>query len=76
MSASIKSFEVLKNTLKNCRATDYPGQDISKLAMQFCLDAQTLENVGQYMENLTLDMVCAFLAAGRRDNKDFALASK
>ena len=71
MSASIESFEVLKNTLKACRAMDYPGQDISKLAMQFHLDAQTLENAGQYMENLTLDMVNAFLAAGGRENEDF-----
>ena len=70
-SASIESFEVLKNTLKARRATDYPGQDISKLAMQFRLDAQTLENAGQYTENLTLDMVNAFLAAGGRENEDF-----
>ena len=70
-SASIESFEVLKNTLKARRVTDYPGQDISKLAMQFRLDAQTLENAGQYTENLTLDMVNAFLAAGGRENEDF-----
>ena len=70
-SVSIESFKVLKNTLKNCRAVDYPGQDVSKLAMQFCLDTQTLENARQYTENLTLDMVNAFLAAGGRDNEDF-----
>ena len=73
-SASIESFEVLKNTLKARRATDYPGQDISKLAMQFRLDAQTLENAGQYTENLTLDMVNAFLAAGGREMKTSASA--
>ena len=71
MSASIESFEVLKNTLKARRVTDYPGQDVSKLAMQFRLDAQTLENAGQYTEHLTLDMVNAFLVAGGRENEDF-----
>ena len=32
-----------------------------------------MEDAGQYTENLTLDMVNAFLAAGGKDNEDFHL---
>ena len=68
---SIKGYEVLKTKLKNCRATDYPGQDVAKLAQGFRGDALSLSNAGQYTKNLTMDMLNAFLAAGGASNEEF-----
>ena len=70
-STSIEGYEVLKTKLKNRRATDYPGQDVAKLTQQFREDALTLSNAGQYTENLTMDMLNAFLAAGGASNEEF-----
>ena len=68
---TIQHFSTIKDRIKKRHPSQYAGEDLSKLAIDFRNDAKELDNAGQYDHNLTLNMLDAFLAAGGRDNEDF-----
>ncbi len=70
-SISIDRFEDLKKKIKACKPTQYPGQDLSKMALDLRSYAKELEVAGQYDHNLTLHMLNSFLDAGGQGNEDF-----
>ena len=70
-SASIDRFENLKVRIKSRKPAKYPGQDLSKMAVELRADALELDIAGQYDHNLTLHMLDAFLEAGGANNEDF-----
>jgi hypothetical protein len=53
-STSIDCYDDLKTKLKNRKATDYTGQNIGDLSMDYNKDAIELTSAGQYDHNLTL----------------------
>mgnify|MGYP000681102589 CR=1 FL=1 len=60
-------YDHIKEQIRNRRATDYPGEDVAKLANDFIEDANKLVVGGQYEHKLTKTMLNAFLMAGGTD---------
>jgi hypothetical protein len=70
-STSIERFENLRNWIKGRSASNYSGEDIELLAVDFRRDALELMTAGQYDHNLTLSMLKIFLIAGGNNNGNF-----
>ena len=68
---TIQHFTTIKDRIKARLPSQYAGEDLSKLAIDFHNDAKELENAGQYDHNLSLNMLDSFLSAGGRDNEDY-----
>jgi hypothetical protein len=51
---TIERIEAIKKQIQDHRPQEYPGQDLEKLAVDFCAGALELHNAGQYKHNLTL----------------------
>jgi hypothetical protein len=70
-STSIERFENLRNRIKTRSASNYSGEDIELLAVDFRRDALELVTAGQYDHNLTLSMLKIFLMAGGANNGNY-----
>ena len=70
---NIEHYETLKEQVKACRPSQFPGQNITTLASTFCVYAHELDNAYAYDHNLTLMMLETFLLAGGDDNKDYRM---
>jgi hypothetical protein len=70
-STSIERFENLRIRIKNRKASNYSGEDIELLAVDFHRDALELATAGQYEHNLTLSMLKIFLIAGGANNGNY-----
>jgi hypothetical protein len=70
-STSIERFENLRNRIKGRSASNYSGEDIELLAVDFRCDALELVTAGQYDHNLTLSMLKIFLIAGGTNNGNY-----
>jgi hypothetical protein len=63
-STSVEVYELLKKSIKDCKPTQYAGQNLSKLAEDFRDDAKKLMIAGFYDHGLMLTMLKIFLEAG------------
>jgi hypothetical protein len=70
-STSIEQFENLRNRIKGHSASNYLGEDIKLLPVDFRSDALKLVTAGQYDHNLTLSMHKIFLIAGCANNGNY-----
>jgi hypothetical protein len=70
-STSIERFENLRTRIKSRSASNYLGEDIELLAVNFRRDALELATAGQYEHNLTLSMLKIFIAAGGANNGNY-----
>ena len=70
---NIEHYETLKEQVKACRPSQFPGQNVTTLASTFCIYARELNNAYAYDHNLTLTMLETFLLAGGNDNKDYRI---
>ena len=64
MMSLVEWYNSIKDCLKNCKPSDYPGEDIVLLSQDFQTDAQELEISGKYDHDLTLKILQIFLMAG------------
>ena len=72
-TTNIEHYKTLKEQVKACRPSQFPGQNITTLASTFCVYARELDNAYAYDHNLTLTMLKTFLLAGGDDNKDYRM---
>ena len=70
---NIKHYETLKEQVKACCPSQFPGQNITTLASTFHVYAHELDNAYAYDHNLTLTMLETFLLAGGNDNEDYRM---
>ena len=70
---NIEHYETLKEQVKACRPSQFPGQNVTTLASTFRVYARELNNPYAYNHNLTLMMLETFLLAGGNDNKDYRM---
>jgi Zinc knuckle len=70
-STSIEYFQDLKVRIKSRSPSQYGGEALDKLAVDFRADALELTTAGQYDHSLTLDMLKIFLLAGGDGNESF-----
>ena len=70
---NIKHYETLKEQVKACCPSQFPGQKVTTLVSTFCIYACELNNAYAYNHNLTLMMLKTFLLAGDNDNKDYRM---
>ena len=68
---TIQRFNNIKERIKKRHPSQYSGENLSKLAIDFRQDARELSKAGQYDHSLTLDMLKIFLLAGGKDNEAF-----
>jgi hypothetical protein len=61
---TIERIKAIKKEIKDCWPQQYAGQDLEKLAVNFCAGALEFSNAGQYEHNLTLAMLKSYLLAG------------
>jgi hypothetical protein len=62
---------MLIDEIKNCKPSQYPGEDLDKMAAFLRAKAKELSTAGRYEHRLTLHMLDNFLEAGGRDNEAF-----
>ena len=70
---NIEHYKTLKEQVKACHQSQFPGQIITTLASTFRIYAHELDNAYAYDHNLTLMMLETFLLAGGDDNKDYRM---
>ena len=70
---NIKHYETLKEQVKACCPSQFPGQNVTTLASIFRVYARELNNAYAYDHNLTLTMLETFLLAGHDDNEDYRM---
>jgi hypothetical protein len=70
-SASTDRYEHLKARIRSRHPSQYPGEDIRKMASDFRTDAAELEIAGFYDHSLTHTIIKAFLAAGGEKNESY-----
>ena len=70
-STSIERFEDLKASIKHHHPSQYAGENLESLAVDFRKDARELTTAGQYDHNLTITMLKIFLLAGGPGNEDY-----
>jgi hypothetical protein len=70
-STSIERFEDLKTAIKAHHPSQYAGENLEALAVDYRKDARELTTAGQYDHNLTLTKLKTFLLAGGAGNEDF-----
>jgi hypothetical protein len=70
-SASTDRYEHLKARIRSRHPSQYPGEDIRKMAADFRTDAAELEIAGFYDHSLTHTIIKAFLAAGGEKNESY-----
>jgi hypothetical protein len=63
-STSFEVYELLKKSIKDCKPTQYAGQNLSKLAEEFRDDTKKLMITRFYDHGLTSTMLKIFLEAG------------
>ena len=71
-TVSIDHFDNLKKTLRDRKASDYPGQNLAALAAAYQQDAQALETGGQYEHKITKEMIDVFISSGNVGNSSEA----
>ena len=67
---NIKHCKTLKEQVKACCPSQFPGQNVTTLPSTFHIYAHELDNAYAYDHNLTLTMLETFLLAGGDDNED------
>ena len=70
-SISIERFEDLKAAIKAHHPSQYAGENLEALAVDYRKDARELMTAGQYDHNLTITMLKTFLLAGGAGNEDY-----
>ena len=70
---NIEHYETLKEQVKACCPSQFPGQNVTTLVSTFHVYACELNNAYAYNHNLTLTMLKTFLLAGGNDNKDYRM---
>ena len=68
---NIKHYKSLKEQVKACHPSQFPGQSMTTLASTLHVYAHELDNAYAYDHNLTLTMLETFLLAGGDDNEDY-----
>ena len=63
-SSSFKVYDNLKERIKGCKVMQYPGQDFSFLANDFCNNAKILTVAEIYYHSLMLNMLKTFCNLG------------
>jgi hypothetical protein len=63
-NVSIDYCNTIKHKIRNRHPSQYPGQDLAQMAIDFRADVRELEIAGQYEHNLSLIILEAFLSAG------------
>ena len=63
-NVSIDYCNTIKQKIRSRQPSQYPGQDLALMAIDFRADVQELEIAGQYEHNLSLIILEAFLSAG------------
>ena len=61
---SIEQFNVLKDTIRRLRPTQYSGENIKSMITDFVEYADQLEAAGRYDNDLTLHILDSALKAG------------
>ena len=72
-TTNIEHYKSLKEQVKACHPSQFPGQNMTTLASTFCVYAHELDNAYAYDHNLTLMMLETFLLAGGDDNEDYRM---
>ena len=72
-TTNIEHYKTLKEQVKACCPSQFPGQNITTLASTFRVYAHELDNAYAYDHKLTLMMLKTFLLAGGNDNKDYRM---
>ena len=72
-TTNIEHYKSLKEQVKACHPSQFPGQNVTTLASTFHIYARELNNTYAYDHNLTLMMLETFLLAGGNDNKDYRM---
>ena len=70
---NIEHYKTLKEQVKACRPSQFPGQNVTTLVSTFRAYAHELNNAYAYDHNLTLMMLKTFLLARGDDNKDYKM---
>ena len=70
-STLLQRFEDIKQSIKKRHPSQYAGENLEQLAVDFRRDARELTTAGQHDHNLTLSMLTIFLLAGGSGNEDF-----
>ena len=65
VTTTSKTYDRMKESIRNKRPQQYPGQDIEKMAKDFIKLAHEMDNAGHYSHGLTLNMVDGFLHASK-----------
>lgn len=63
-NVSIDYCNTLKQKIRSRQPSQYPGQDLAQMAIDFRADVDELVTAGQYEHNLSLIILEAFLSAG------------
>ena len=72
-TTNIKHYETLKEQVKACHPSQFPGQKVTTIVSTFHIYAHELNNAYTDNHNLTLMMLKTFLLAGGNDNEDYRM---
>ena len=72
-TTNIECYKTLKEQVKACCPSQFPGQNITTRASTFCIYARELDNAYAYDHKLTLTMLETFLLAGGDGNEDYRM---
>ena len=70
-SESIVRFNKIKDRIKDCKLSDYSGENIESIATDFLMDFKDLHGGRMYDQSLTLTMLNTVMEAGGTSNEDF-----
>ena len=70
---NIEHYKTLKEQVKACHPSQFPGQNVTTLASTFCAYAHELDNAYANDHKLTLNMLETFLLARGNDNEDYRM---
>ena len=65
VTTTSKTFDTMKDQIRNKKPQQYPNQDIERMAEDLIKLAQEMDNAGYYTHSLTLNMVDGFLHASK-----------
>ena len=72
-TTNIEHYKTLKEQVKACRPSQFPGQNVTTLVSTFRVYAHELDNTYAYDHNMTLTMLKTFLLAGGDDYEDYRM---
>ena len=65
VSSNTKTFDKIKNDIRNCRPQQFPGQNIDAMSTKLIEKSKELINSGHFDYSLILNMVDGFLCASK-----------